>query len=439
MKVFRLAALLSALAAVTALEGAEPSRPDILFVLIDSLKASHVGCYGYARDTTPNIDRFVREERCVRFETVIPGGSWTMPAVMTLFTALPADGHRRVLPGLPHSREAVTLAEALRAAGYATVGVTANAMTNRRFGYGKGFDVWDDYSATLPPDANVERIASGYAKGGALTRMGLGRLRRRDPKKPLFLFLFYMDPHWDFWPPPPYDMKFAAPGGGPIRNAWALPAAKATPDIRRRTVDAYDGEIAYCDFAVSNLLAAVAATPRGNDTLVVIAGDHGESFWERGFSGHGNDLHDGELKVPLILRVPKGCGLKAVGGVVKGQVGGLDVAPTVLDLVGVPVPDSWEGRSLRRAMETGASDGRPVVSETRVRDGLWQRSVRTDRWKVIAIDDFERPVEVYDLTADPGETSNLVRVGHPLPQEARNLVRLLKPKGEERKGKGEER
>ena len=90
-------------------------------------------------------------------------------------------------------------------------------------------------------------------------------------------------------------------------------------------------------------------------------------------------------------------------------------------------------------METGASDGRPVVSETRVRDGLWQRSVRTDRWKVIAVDDFERPVEVYDLAADPGETSNLVRVGHPLPQEARNLVRLLKPKGEERKGKGEER
>lgn len=427
------------LVATAAFGGAGPSRPDILFVLVDSLKASHVGCYGYARDTTPNLDRFVREEGCFRFETVIPGGSWTMPAVMTLFTALSVDGHRRVLPGLPHDREAVTLAEALRAAGYATVGITANAMTNRRFGYGKGFDVWDDYSATLPPDAGVERMASGYARGGALTRMGLGRLRRRDPERPLFLFLFYMDPHWDFWPPPPYDMKFAASGGGPIRSAWALPAAKATPDIRRRTLDAYDGEIAYCDFAVSNLLAAVAATPRWNDTLVVIAGDHGESFWERGFSGHGNDLHDGELKVPLILRVPKGCGLKAAGGVVKGQVGGLDVAPTVLDLAGVPVPGSWEGRSLRRAMESGVSDGRPVVAETRVRDGLWQRAVRTDRWKVIAIDDFGRPDEVYDLVADPGETDDLVRAGRSLPQEVRNLMRHLRPKGEERQGKGGKR
>ena len=401
------------------------THPDILFILIDSIKASHLGCYGYERDTTPNIDRFAKAE-CVRFETVIPGGSWTVPAVMTLFTSLPADEHRRVLPNLPHDREAVTLAEALRAAGYATVGVTANAMTNRRFGYGKGFDVWDDYSATLPPDASLERIASGYAKGMMLTKMGLNRLKRRDPAKPLFLFLFYMDPHWDFYPPPPYDMKFASPGKGPIRNAWAMTADKVTPEIRRRTLDAYDGEIAYCDNAISNLLASVAATPRWNDTVVVIAGDHGESFWERGFSGHGNYLYDQELKVPLIIRVPKNRGLKP-GGVVKGQVGGIDLAPTLLDLAGVPVPPSWKGRSLVSAMERGTSDGCHVVTETRVRDKLWQRAVRTDRWKVIAIDDFTKPVEAYDLVADPGETNNLVRAGALLPKEAQDLIPHLKP------------
>ena len=90
-------------------------------------------------------------------------------------------------------------------------------------------------------------------------------------------------------------------------------------------------------------------------------------------------------------------------------------------------------------METGASEGRPVVSETRVRDGLWQRSVRTDRWKVIAIDDFGRPDEVYDLVADPGETDDLVRAGRSLPQEVRNLMRHLKPRGEGRQGKGGKR
>ena len=401
------------------------THPDILFILIDSVRASHLGCYGYGRDTTPNIDRFAKAE-CVRFETVIPGGSWTVPAVMTLFTSLSADEHRRVMPDLPHNEKAVTLAETLRGAGYATVGITANPMVSHRFGYGKGFDLWDDYSATLPPEAGMEKIASGYAKGQVLTRMGLNRLKRRDQAKPLFLFLFYMDPHWDFCPPPPYDRTFDSTGKGPLRYSWMLKANRVTPEIRQRTLDAYDGEIAYCDNAISNLIASVAATPRWNDTIVVIAGDHGESFWERGFSGHGNDLYDQELKVPLMIRVPKNRGLKP-GSVVKGQVGGIDLAPTLIDLAGVPVPPSWKGRSLVPAMERGNSDGRPIVTETRIRDRLWQRAVRTDRWKVIAIDDFTKPVEAYDLVADPGETNNLVRAGVPLPKEAQDLIPHLKP------------
>ena len=418
------AALLTS-AVTTGEEKPALTHPDILFILIDSIKASHLGCYGYGRDTTPNIDRFAKAE-CVRFETVIPGGSWTIPAVMTLFTSLPADEHRRVMPNLPHDGKAVTFAETLRGAGYATVGITANGMVSHRFGYGKGFDLWDDYSATLPPEAGMMRAASGYAKGMALTKMGLNRLKRRDPAKPLFLFLFYMDPHWDFYPPLPCDRMFDSTGKGPIRNAWAMKADKVTPEIRRRTLDAYDGEIAYCDNAISNLLASVAAMPRWNDTVVVIAGDHGESFWERGFSGHGNYLYDQELKVPLMIRVPKNRGLKP-GGVVKGQVGGIDLAPTLLDLAGVPVPPSWKGRSLVSAMERGTSDGCHVVTETRVRDKLWQRAVRTDRWKVIAIDDFTKPVEAYDLVADPGETNNLVRAGASLPKEAQDLIPHLKP------------
>ena len=401
------------------------AHPDILFVLIDSIKASHLGCYGYGRNTTPNIDRFAKAE-CVRFETVIPGGSWTVPAVMTLFTSLTADEHRRVMPNLPHNEKAVTLAETLRGAGYATVGITANGMVCGRFGYGKGFDSWDDYSAALPPEVGMVGAASGYARGSVLTRMGLNRLKRRDPAKPLFLFLFYMDPHWDFNPPPPYTARFSKTGEHPPKNAWMLPAKRATERIRRQTADAYDGEIAYCDNAISNLLASVAATPRWNDTVVVIAGDHGESFWERGFAGHGNHLYDEELKVPLMIRVPKSRALKP-GTVVKGQVGGIDLAPTLLDLAGVPVPSSWKGRSLVPAMERGTSDGCPVVTETRVRARLWQRAVRTDRWKVIAIDDFTKPVEVYDLVADPGETNNLVRAGAPLPKEAQDLVPHLKP------------
>ena len=423
-----LAAVLTAAASVAA-----PERPDVIFVLIDSLKASHVGCYGYARDTTPNLDRFAAG--AVRFETVIPGGSWTQPAVMTLFTSLPADEHRRVLPGIAHDSDVVTLAQTLRDAGYQTVGITANTMTNRRYGYAKGFDLWDDYSMTVPPDAGMDRISTGYAKGGMLTRAGLAKLRQRDPARPMFLFLFYMDPHWDFNPPPPYDMKFSSTGLGPLKNAWRLGADRAIPEVRSRTIDAYDGEIAYCDSAVSNLLAEVARTSRWDDTLVVVMGDHGESFWERGFTGHGNDLSDRELKVPLFVRPPRNLSGLRPGSVVRGQVGGVDVAPTILDFVGIAPPPSWKGRSLRASMETGASDGRPVVVETRIRAGLWQRGVRTDRYKVVAIGSFDAPSEVYDLVADPGETNNLVRAGVPIPPEAAALVPLLKPAAAERRAK----
>lgn len=118
--------------------------------------------------------RFAAEDG-VRFETVVAGGSWTQPAVMTLFSSWTADRHRRVLPRRPHNPDIATMAQVLRDAGYATVGITANTMTNRRYGYGKGFDVWDDYSATASPDADEEAFGTAYANGAALTRMALNR------------------------------------------------------------------------------------------------------------------------------------------------------------------------------------------------------------------------------------------------------------------------
>lgn len=406
----------------------EEKKPDIIFILIDSLRSDHVGSYGYLRNTTPNIDKFAKED-CVRFETVIPGGSWTQPAVMTLFTSLSVDGHKRVLPNLSHNKDAVTLAEALRAAGYQTIGITANAMTHRKYGYGKGFDLWDDFSATLPPDVGIEKIASGYARGALLTRMGLVKFARRDKSKPLFLFLFYMDPHWDYNPPPPYDRKFSSLS--PQRGAWQTPSSLVTEQLRQRVIDAYDGEIAYCDKAISDLLESLRKSSRWEDTIVVIAGDHGESFWERGFSGHGNDLHDSELKVPLFIRVPKARrGDISPGSVVKGQVGGIDIAPTILDLASIDIPKSWRGKSLRSEMLSGRSEGRVLLTETRIRAQLWQRAVRTDRWKVISIGDFSKPSQLYDLESDPEEKINLAKSSAALPEDVNGLMSLLRPEKE---------
>ena len=407
--------------------GGQGDRPDVLFILVDSLKASHMGCYGYGRNTTPNIDRLAKTE-FVRFETCIAAGSWTQPAVMSLFTSLTADRHGRVLPNLPHNKEAVTLAQVFRDAGYATIGITANTMTNRRYGYAKGFDVWDDYSATLPPGVGLDKISVGYARGAVLSRLGLNRLAKRQPDKPLFLFLFYMDPHWEFRPPPPYDTMFVKDDTPQLKKTWQIKGKDVSKEQRERVIAAYDGEIAYCDHVISMLLDGLRKSDRGRNTIIVIVGDHGESFWERGFSGHGNNLHDEELKVPLLIRPPlDGCRY-CPGAVVRGQVGAIDIAPTLLSLARIPVPVSWQGKSLEGALLHGGSvSGRPVVSETRIRDGLWQRSVRTERYKVISLYPFDASVEVYDIVSDPEERINLIRENTVLPMDILKLNELLKP------------
>ena len=413
--------------------GGEMQKPDILFVLIDSLKASHLGCYGYSRNTTPNLDRFAAEE-AVRFETAIAGGSWTVPAVMTLFSSWTADRHRRVLPKQPHNPDIVTLAQALKSVGYTTIGITANTMTNRRYGYGKGFDLWDDFSATAPPDADESAFGTAYAKGAALTRMGINRLKHRDPAKPLFLLLFYMDPHWDFLPPAPYDRMFSPDGIPPPKGIWRQRADAVSSEMRQRTIDAYDGEIAFCDHVLSNLFAEVKSMPRGKDTVIVVTGDHGEGFWEHGFASHGNDLNEEEIHVPLIIRPVVGDGSYAPGAVVRGQVGAIDIAPTLLDLVGVKPPSVWQGVSLKPLLKGGVSDGRPVVTETRISPRCgWMRAVRTDRWKIIARPPFEQPSEIYDLVTDRAETNNLVSADWNSHDEVKALLPLLKPVQQERK------
>lgn len=401
-------------------------RPDVVFILVDSLRASHVGCYGYTRRTTPWIDAFAAES--VRFETVISAGSWTQPSVMSFFTSVPPDVHRRVLPEQPHDASLTTLAEALRAAGYRTVGVTANSMTARRFGFGKGFDVWDASPATAWADLPGATEGCSAADGAVMTRLGLSRWRDAPPETPLFLFLFYMDSHWDFRPPAPYNRLFSDDGLSPPQGSYGWPAERATPLVRRRAVDAYDGEIAFCDHALSNLVTRILGTERGRQAMIVLASDHGEGFWERGFAGHGNSLSDDELRVPLLIRPPLAQSAGFTNRMVKGVIGTIDVAPTILDLAGLPIPASWQGRSLVSAMRAGHSDARPVVSETRIAPRYgWLRSVRTDRWKIVAQAPFEHTMQVYDLASDPGETTNRMDAEGPLPSEVTALLPLLRP------------
>ena len=341
--------------------------PDFCVVLVDSLRPDHLGCYGYERDTSPAIDAFA--EGAVRFDQAIASGSWTQPSIMSMMTSVPADIHQRLHWGRPHSTNVVTLAETLQKAGYQTVGLVANPMMNRKYGFARGFDFYDDWSLTGAPDATTGDIARQTAQGAKLTRLAQDWIeRRRDPEMPLFLFVHYIDVHWDYLPPPPFNRMFAPDPIPPPRDIWNM-GRKSVPEVaRKRSIAAYDGEIRYTDSCISNLLASLEASPRGKDTIVIICSDHGESFWERGVASHGNGLYEEEIRVPLIIRPACGDGAPAPGRVVTQQVGLIDLAPTLTDLVDVPAPTNWVGRSLAPALRGETLPEVSIVLDNRIGD-----------------------------------------------------------------------
>lgn len=417
--------LIAALACTALPARPEPAKPDIVLIVIDSVRADHVSCNGYARATTPELDALAKTG--ANFTQAVASASWTQPSVMSLFTSLPPDVHQRVRPLQPHDESAVTLAQALRDAGYQTVGLTANPMSRRPFGFAKGFDHYDGYTVTqeLGPGA-----ALGDLTSPTLNRLAEGALARRDLDRPLFLFVFYMDPHWDYIPPPAFYRMFTDDPVPARRDIWTpgkrLDVSQAE---RERIIAAYDGEIRYTDTHVGSLLKIIRDGPRGGNTAIAVCADHGEAFWERGVVAHGNNLHEEEIRVPLIIRAPDACGDPLVRGATIGaQVGLIDVAPTLLDFAGTAPPEAWQGRSLRPFLSGGTVPERPLTLDTRVNGNVW-RGVRTSRHKVIAGEPFTEPSAAYDLQTDPKEENNLLKAGDPLPDAAAALVPLLKPAG----------
>jgi arylsulfatase A-like enzyme len=418
------AAPLAALAACGA-----PAPPNLLLVVIDTLRSDHTSAYGYARDTTPRLRALA--EAGVRFEAAYAPMGLTGPSHASLFTALEPPAHGVVKNGLSLAPEHVTLAERLAAHGYQTAAVVSSFVLDHRFGLDQGFAHYDD---ALDPDEATTRLESweGHGVPEGFDRRGdhtadraLRWLReQRAPERPFFLFVHYFDPH------SPYD-------GSGAGAAFAAPAPAALPPIPglAELVDAYDSEIVFADAMLGRLLDALSALGLEQHTLVVVTADHGEGLMQRGYVLHGVSVHEEEVRVPLVVRWP---GRIAGGRVLAGPVALVDVVPTLAELleIGAGGPESPgvaapAGRSLAAALLRDApldperpifllrrrfapSLVRPVLLESGA-DGAplppvpvagQQRALRRGRLKLV-----EAPREggrsLYDLAADPGELRDL--------------------------------
>jgi choline-sulfatase len=359
-------------------EAARPERlPNVLLITIDTLRWDHVGVYGGPGVSTPALDGLAAHG--VRFETAIMHAPLTAPSHASILTGLTPVGHgvrdngAFVLPAsLP------TLATLLRDAGYATAGFISGFPLDRRFGFAQGFDVYDD---RLPRSRRADGVGATERRADETTARVNAWIDQQQSDataktRPWFIWVHYFDPHAAYEPPPEYLQRF------PTRP--------------------YDGEIAFVDAQIARLLGHVAERAPLDRTITLVTADHGESLGEHGEETHGVFIYDSTLRVPWIVA---GAGVPS-GHVARVVARGVDVVPTLLDLAGVPVPAALDGRSLRPAIEGRSMTDQPAYVESLLasRNFGWAalRGVRDARWKYI--DAPSR--EVYDLSADPQETTN---------------------------------
>lgn len=375
-------------------------RPrNVVLISIDSLRADHLSCYGYHRPTSPSLDRLATEG--TRFATAYTVSPWTLPSHATMLTGRYPLSHGAVTADRRISSATPTLASALKRAGYSTGGFVSYEFLRRRYGFHIGFDHYDDFTTDLDTDAE-ERTAR---TGPLLNSQIIPWIEAQ--KRPFFLFIHYFDVHWDYDPPPPFDTVFDPEYVGPdLRPFLDNPAIH--PGMPKRHLDhliaLYDGEIRFTDQVVGEIVTTMDRLGIGQDTLLIVTADHGDEFFEHGSKGHTQTLYDEVMRVPLIVRWPRGL---ASGQVVDAPVSLVDLAPTVYDLTGLPAPAGIEGRSLAPLLLGKDRPTAPIYGHLTGRK-------RPHNWAMVRrggkkfLQHLRTPhAELYDLAIDPGEQKNL--------------------------------
>jgi arylsulfatase A-like enzyme/Tfp pilus assembly protein PilF len=351
--------------------------PNLLLITLDTLRADHLGAYGYRDIETPRLDRLAAEG--VRFAQVATTVPTTLPAHSSILTGeLPMRHGVRNNGTFQLGDDALTIAEVMRGAGYDTAGFVAAFVLDKRFGTAQGFDQYTDFGQQAgdmegAPALKIQRRA-GEVVGEAVSWLA-------ERNGPFFAWVHLYDPHSPYDAPEPFGSRYAE--------------------------RPYDGEIAYTDSAVGTLLDGLAAAGHGDDTLVVVLADHGEGLGDHGETWHTYFVYDSTVHVPMILWAP---GALPGGVVVQGEASVIDVLPTALALLGVgdPAASDRDGTDLRPLIAQPDARGRASYAESMIPmlNFGWSelRALRADGWKYI-----EAPrEELYDLADDPGELHNLL-------------------------------
>jgi arylsulfatase A-like enzyme len=335
----------------------ETTRRNILIILLDTLRSDHLGCYGYPEKTSPNIDSLAKDG--MLFTRFMPQASWTRPSVASLLTSCYPATHgsetacesvRKGLPGL---------AASLTRQGYATIGLVTNPFCTPAWGIGNDFTRYKFVNG-VDPEKHVN-------DNGAINE-AIECLKEYNGR-PWFIYLHLMASHRPFSAPAEYAKRFTPNHLVGTRRQRKM----------QRDLIGYDGEIACVDEQVGRLLNILRKMGQYDDTLIVLLSDHGEQFLEHGGEGHGVSLYEEELRAPLIIKMPENA---LAGKTRQALVEAVDVAPTILELLGAEPEPRFQGRSAVDVIQFDTADNRTGFASLRLA-GMDLRAVKTRRAKCI--------------------------------------------------------
>ncbi len=366
-------------------------RPDIVLIVIDTLRKDHLGCYGYERQTSPHIDALA--ERSLVYENAFSQAPWTLPSIAALLTSrypseLGIQGFGKRIPD-----EEFFLQEILSEHGYATHAIVSHDFVGTKWGFDQGFDSFQSF-------ATGHRTLSSEA----VTDAALEKIADFDGN-PTFLFVHYFDPHFFYVEHQAYG--FAGPPPEAETEWWYGPWRKLRTQANRGQLseqkrdyleDRYDSEIAFTDKHIGRLLQALESTNRLDDSIVILTADHGEEFLDHGGLSHTTTVYNELINVPLIVKWPGA----AEPGRTERYVAHVDLLPTLLDYLQIPLEHPVAGIHMR-----DRTPDRPIISETRRYRKI--TAVIQDEVKLVH-DEGRGQVQFFDLSSDPSESEPLDQV-----------------------------
>lgn len=387
-------------------------RPNLVLVIVDTLRADHLGAYGDVRGLSPHVDEVARAGTAFRGSGQ---SSWTKPSIATIFTSLYASSHMAMSKAAVLPDSVTTIAEALRDAGYTTAGFVSNVNLAPSFGFQQGFAEY----TYLAPDylfgasesssklvlysllrkirftIDKRRVVSQYYQDSrTVNGLVLPWIERhRDDR--FFLLVHYMDPHDPYFRHP-YDGEAIARVENP----------NPPPALAPRMRELYAGEVKYMDESFGELVATLERIGAWDRTALVLVADHGEEFQDHGGWWHGTTLYEEAIDVPLVVKWPAGVTVPQAPTAAGARGRLLDVAPTLATLAGLALPAAWQGSDLSRPI---AAD-RPLFAEED-HEGNVLTAVQVGDWKLLRANPGNprrlAPEELYDVASDPREKENL--------------------------------